>query len=240
MISIQSLLSKSIINLENGKHLGYAKNIIINKGKVTHLVGFSEDEKDFDTEFTLPTKTILSCQNDAIMLKTDFGLSLIEEDNFSAILGSKIYSQEGKFEGKVTDVICNQNFAITEIKSNNESYPLNKIDYISSGHVILKGKYKIKKAPAKISIASTNQTVTIEENIPSFLPVISIPEEPKSDVNVPMQSLANPKQLIGKILKQSIIHNNKVLIKQGTIITQKTIDLAQISGNLKLLARLCY
>ena len=75
MISIQSLLSKSIINLENGKHIGYAKNIIINKGKITHLVGFSETEKDFDTEFTLPTKTILSCQNDAIMLKTDFGLS---------------------------------------------------------------------------------------------------------------------------------------------------------------------
>ncbi len=240
MISIQSLLSKSVINLESGKHVGYIKNIVINNAKISHIVCFSEGENDFENEFTLPTKTILSCQNDAVMIKSDAGLTLIEEDNFHAILGSNIYTQEGVLKGKITDIICNLKFGILEVKNSDKSIPISKIDNISNGLVILKGKYKIKKMPAKISIASTNQIVTIEENLASSLPVISAVDEPKMDVNVPKQTLANPKQLIGKIIKQSIIHNNKVLIKQGTIITQKTIDLAQISGNLKTLARLCY
>lgn len=228
MINIQKHIGQAIISLESKKIIGYVNNFFVDNKKVSFVLAFNDEQ---DLEFKFPTSAVLNLGEDALIIKDEESISILEENKPYCILGLPIFSQTGKLIGYLRDLELYDNFKIKNILFKNNKIDIAKVDDFGENAIILKGKYKVKKqVDFKTSL---NYLVKIEKEKNDFdaLPIIT-QKETEQPV-VPTKTIASISNLIGKTLTKDILYKNKIILKAGTIISQKVVELATLSGTMK-------
>jgi len=233
MISIQKSIGQGVISLISKKIIGHIKSFSVKNNKIDLIYCFN----DFDgTEFSFPVKNVLSLGDDAVIIKSENNLSVSEEENSNCILGLPVISQKGKQLGLLLDLELDENFKIQNLVLQNKKILVSEVDLINEHFILLKGKYKIKNK--NILKNNFNYIVKIQnENItPDIKGLPKINESVNENKpSTPAKKVAISPNLIGKTVTKNIYYKDKILIKMGTIITQKVAELALISGNLPAL-----
>lgn len=241
MISLQKTISLPVISLESKQVIGYIKNFIIKNNHIKEFVVFSENEI-VDTEFILPIKAVLCAEKDAVIVKNEDGLSVSENLSSKTVLGIKAYTQEGEYIGRVIDITCDLNFKIKSFVTETKEVDFSDIYCFENNVAILKGDYKvkIKKIPATEKanifrkIELQNSGITLPLNTPFIGEVVT--SSPPAEPLIPSKTIANNQLLLGKMITRNIEYNGKTIIKAGTVISQKILDLAFLSDTMKQVA----
>lgn len=229
MVSAQKIIGQKVISLVSKKYIGNVSGFSVKNGKLFHAFCFNDND---DLELSFPCKNILSFGQDAIILKSEDELSVSENIISTSPLGLPIICQNGKTIGLVKDIEINNNLKIENLVLNNKKIVNSEIDFIDNHFIMLKGKFKLKNKP--IVKNNFNYIVGIENNtqIANNLPKIT-DNTNQIQPSTPTKKVANIPNLIGKTITRDIFYKNKILIKKGTIISQKIIDLALLSGSIK-------
>lgn len=230
MISIQKSIGQGVISLISKKIVGHVKGFSVKNNRIDLIYCFNDEE---ETEFSFPSKNILSIGDDAVIIKSENSFSVSEEENSDCILGLPVLTQKGKKLGHVLDMEINDNFHIETLVLQNKKIVSSEIDIINNKFILLKGKYKVKNR--KIKNNSFNYLVKIEKNeiLPENLNLPKITDEIKTQTpTTPAKKIANISGIIGRTITKDIFYKDKIIIKAGSVINQKIIELATISGNL--------
>lgn len=230
MVSIQKNIGQGVISLVSKKIIGHIKSFSIKNNRIDLFYCFNDVD---DTEFSFPAKNILSLGDDAVILKSENNLAINEEITADCPLGLPVITQKGKRVGFLLDLEIDDNFKILNLVLHNKKIAQSEIDLINEKFILLKGQYKIKNK----SIVKNNFNYIV--NIQNETLVPSLDSLPKINENkaeqkptTPDKKIAISPNLIGKTLTKNIYYKDKILIKMGTVITQKIIELATVSGNL--------
>ena len=228
MINIQKHIGQAIISLESKKIIGYVSNVFVENRKVDSFLAFNDEQ---EIEFKFPSSAVLNLGNDALIIKNDAFISILEETKNFCILGLPIFSQEGNLIGYLRDLELFDNFKIKNLICKNNKIDINKVDDFSDNAILLKGKFKTKKADKFKT--NFNYLVKIENEKNDFQSLPIITQKENNQPVIPAKTVANITGLIGKTLTKDIYYKNKLILKAGTIISQKVIELATLSGTVK-------
>lgn len=229
MINIQKSIGQGVLSLVSKKIIGNVKSFSVKNNKIDSIFCFNDSE---DTEFSFPTKNILSIGDDLIIIKSENSLSISEEEISDCILGLPVITQKGKKLGLLLDIEIDDGFKIKNLVLQNKKIACEEIDLINNQFILLKGNYKLKNK--NITKNNFNYIVNIQNNIeaPEISNLPKINENEQIKPITPTKKTGIPPNIIGKTVTKNIYFHDKLLIKIGTIITQKVIELASVSGNL--------
>ena len=209
-----NIIGMEVINLYEGQVDGYIKNLIFgdNYKKIRGFIVYSDK---LDKEFYLNIKRIYKI-NDIVFTKN---ASVYEENgtqNTNSPINLPAYSSDGKNLGVIVDIEVDENFNVINFITANNDYIRNDIAKITNSLVIF-----------------NNETLCIKTS--AFAPRNKTIKKEASSTNIVTNF--NKSFLIGrKTTKDIFTFNNELLVKSGTIITERIVNIARLNGKLRELA----
>lgn len=227
MTKLSSLISKPVISLYNCECVGIVYNTLFDKQtkSLKYLVILDEEN---DIEYILNTKDIFHSSHDAIIIKNSEILDLkqnleMELSPLENVVLKPIYSVDGISHGVVKDIEINNKYKIENIITESKTIAEKNIVKIDKITLVSDRKICVARYKPKHKFVST-------ENYPVYIQTTS----PKTPTKVSI----NEDMLLNRTVYRSIIDSqNKVIIKQNTLINNSTIEIAKKHGKLKELFR---
>ena len=249
MNTLSTVLGKPVISLYNGQVEGTILNAIFDKKlkKIKYLSIFNDNnEEEITTELRiLETKNIYNLGQDAVVIKNNSCLENASnyepELNIVNPINSIVYTALGTYLGKITDIVFDDNFNVTECAlNNNQSFQIDNLIKFSDGITIIQDKNKkidvTKFKTKKPAITKTNEVVKILriDNINNIVPLHN---EDNTSPTLPTKVTSSVDFLLGRVITENLYTQSKELIaKKGNIISLKTIENARKFGKIKDLA----
>ena len=227
--NISKLLGKPVIDIYEGIIEGYVKNVLIDT-KLEKVVWVEIFDDESQEEKILNFKDIIYCNFDALMIKNNSNVFIAETIETSSInpIGYKIYTTDGKYENKVSDIKFDDKHKVNSILlSSGEKLDSKDILKIGNGIIIKKNNKNIKISNFKPK---------------SFININTTTEQHVEILSKKNQLYSNPKKmlatgfdfLVGRKVGQNIYTKNKqLIIKKQSKITPHIINLASQNGKLK-------
>lgn len=229
MFNIQKNIGQDIVSLQSRDIIGCFKSFSVKNNRLDLIYCFNDFD---DTELSFPAKNVLSFGDDFVILKNENALTVCEENYSDCIFGLPVINQQGKRLGYLLDVELEENLKIQNLVLGDKKIASSEIDVINNKFILLKGKYKVKNR--NIVNKSFDYLVKIQSEIPNTdnLPKINEDSSILQKPAMPEKRVAISPALLGKTITKDIYYNDKIIIKMGTVITQKVIELASLSGNI--------
>lgn len=243
MIKVSEFLGKRLISLADAKTVGCVCNVWFDSRlRYAKTIEVLSDEDEFPERTFIELRNV-TCGNDAAVIKHSVYANTynLASATITGIINKNCYNQSGTYLGKVTDVILN-NRNVEKIVCENGEFTPKQLLSISRDIIIFNDSGKpIKlykpKVPAPLDSKVINAEVSLhrQERVqtptaPVNVTVTRTPGDPVKDYSF----------LMGKSVRSPIISGGKVLIPQGTTVTQATIDLARKENKLVQLALRAY
>lgn len=237
MDKFSNIISSPTISLYEGELIGTIYNITIDcytkKCKYAHIL--SEDD---NIPKIIKFSEIYKFGKDCVFVKNKHSIEL--SDNYPCELSKtinpinlEVYSLEGSYIGKVTDIIINKNYTIDKILINNSTTIDNK-------NIFNIGKSVILIDNKKTSISKFKPTQKIINNTKEQNKVVILntttKENPKNIDNYKI--ITDSKFLIDRIITTDIIaQNGEIIAKSGSKITKDIIHKSSYYGKLLDISR---
>ncbi len=213
MFKATNIIGIQVISVYEGQVLGYVKNLIFSADykKLKALVIC--DSKIEEKQYMLDVKNILNLQ-DVLFVKnsTLLQVNAVQQDNSPINLPA--FLLDGKKLGIVCDVILDDKFIVSTFETSEQN--VNNIAKISKDLIIFGNencKFKLCNCKPRTEKQKVVQTVNKNSNV----------------INIPF--------LIGKkVVKDIFTFNNEIIIRNGSVVTEKIIQIAKVNGKLRELA----
>lgn len=237
MTKVSTIISFPVLSLYEGELIGQVNKIYFDKKlkKLTHVMIGCEG----DLNYILSSKDIYKLGKNAITIKNNSCLILDIDsdltDYVSNPIESKAYTIQGEYLGKIVEISINEKFNVSDITLDNEKLlDCKKLASCGKNTVIVYDENtKINVSRFKNSFAP-NLFKRNDERTVNTQPVPPTMEEPVTEITLPKQASNNPKFMIGRIATQDIwLDDKKLLIKQSSTITEKTLSLACSHNKIK-------
>lgn len=264
MLKISKIISKPVINILDGKFEGVVKEAIFDNNfkRLKYIVLFDNNEEI--EERCLFVKDIYNISDDAIIIKNDedlnLELSFQNTENKPCPINNNAYTYLGKFLGKVTDVILDDNYFIKQIEVGQTT--IEPQNLITSGidTLICQDESKTIKVSSlkrkKVNAVKINSVKLGEEQKVYVLTDTTPKKEPSDNEQEKEQEAQKPKYaisqfpsnpitittnyefLLGRKLDRNIYSQNREIIaKKNSKITPNTINLARLFGKTRELIK---
>lgn len=171
MYRLTDIISKPVVSISEGKQIGTAESAVFSKSlsKLTHISVFDLELED---KVYIPSSCILSMEKEAIMVKGSCTADPPPEDNCP--INAPVYDEEGGLLGRTTDILLDNDFAVTEIdiSEGGKLSPKNIISY--SKHTII-ACFDIEKAKKlkKLRTPAKKAKKEPQENVSSLQDTIT-------------------------------------------------------------------
>ncbi|MCL2771050.1 MAG: PRC-barrel domain-containing protein [Firmicutes bacterium] len=218
MISLEKLLALPVIDLLDGNHVGYVKNIVVEEGMLTKIVAFNEEENDLHVN----AKDVFSFGTDAITLKTPD--NIIETDVASnRILGSGVFTGKGIRLGTLQDIVFStKTLKAKTITIDGEEFNFSKIASMKHNVIVLKGRLAPNAPRGSLRTATPTR-------------------DPKVSKTIPERLIINHQFLIGRKLRETIfLSTGEVLAEREEYVTKELIINSLNTGKLPFLIEKSY
>lgn len=219
-MEISSIIGKHILS-PAGNSLGYVKQLRLTRNlkKLACLICVDGDEE----EFIVPARGVLSYSDVLIAgngrLKSPTGVP--------CPVGLPVYSQTGRYEGTVCDMILDEGEPLFLIGQERTQYTLERI--VIGESVILYGSEKEKRAALNKSARRNIQ----KEQTEAFKEQEEQTQAPMPVQQAPHNRLENRLNLLGKQIKKSVYDSEgSVLFAAGERITPALLNRAHREGRL--------
>jgi len=235
-MKITNILDVPVLTIYEGELVGQVSKLYFDKKlkKITHFIITSED----GINYCLLPRNIYKHGKNAITIKNSSLLTLeFSEDLNEYIplpLDSKTYTIQGEYLGKIKSISVDDKYQLTEISLDNDkildhtslaSCGKNTIIVYDENTNVDISKFK-RFLPPRIFKSKQEVTVTTQ-------PL----EQTKLDNTLPnnkQEVKNNPKFLIGRMATKDIfLADNKLLIKENSTITSRTLTLAYTHNKIK-------
>ena len=241
MIELNNLVKKEVISIYDCQCYGLTTGIYINKRKKCAYLAIKKDE----LEYILPTNNIYASNGDCIMIKNSGALSLkcnIEMQLAECYLIDcpKTYNLDGKYYGKISNIIFDEKFNISTINLDsgdniNISNVFNLTDeicLICSDNKPKHCKYKPKAIP-KIKPKMEEVTVTILDNAETEKITNNQSEQSKITLPASKINISDTSMLLNRtVTKRIMASNGEIIAREQSKITKDIIKMARINGKL--------
>lgn len=257
MFKVVDVISRPIYTMYEGVFVGTIINFIYDE-KLKKVRGFFIFDDESESEHYIMSKNIYKIGEESILIKNR---SKIQVSNFEkkSILNMKIVAVDGSWVGEIRDVFFDEKFKVIALETkNNVIIPIEYIIRIGQDIIIFDANEK------KVNIARMKPaTKILVENLPNIK--VSILEESQlamspilsvvnSDLNkkdvfsgrafqpekrsaLLPKSLNNPRAIIGKNAKETLIGlNGEIIVKKGQLITERIYENAKKHSKLFELA----
>lgn len=242
MISTYNIIGKQVACLSTGKQLGTVSNIVIKQTKVDNLC-ICLDEDDKNEYMTIPTQNMCCLDSDIITVKSFAHTALYESSPTTKILGLSVIDELGKKQYELTDVLFDKDTKHIKhlVGNDGKRYDLSTIANIGRDFIVQKGNIKTRSASKpKKSLAKTNKpkiSVDIvkpkEEKLTLKLsPQMLMPTASCNTCTKPSKTIADYAFLLGRVVTNTLIHENKILVTSGQKLTINNLEQIIKSGNL--------
>lgn len=246
MAKVSELISKYVISLFNGSLEGVVENVLFDNtsNKAKYLVVFNETN---DLTYLLPTNKIYQIGKDAVSIKNNGCLSLVESKELELSelnnpINSTAFLIEGNLLGVVKDVIMDKQYNIKSLQINDQEIELKNIASFSYKTTLINydSKVNIKKFYERKKVEDNQQDTRIVN-------ILKIGEN-NNDINTsfaqtnisiaPNRAITNYAFLINRRVAKNIMsQNGSLIIKQNSRINTDTINIARQNGKLKELTK---
>ena len=217
MLKASTILGMQVISLFEGQVEGYVKNLIFSKDYKKLKTLIICNDKFEDKQFTLKTNDIFKI-NDVIFIKNQTFIvsSTNEQDNSPINLNA--FQADGKSLGSLNDVILDDKFNVIKFITNLNEVS-NSIAKINNNLII----FNTDEILLKLYLFKPKQKLRVINN--------------SSTKTVILNNTLNYNFLLGrKVTKDILSFNNEMLIKNGTTVTERTVQIAKQNGKLRELA----
>ena len=220
MLKASAILGMQVISLYEGQVEGYVKNLIFSQDhkKLVKLIICSD--KTEDKQYILKTKDIFKI-NDVIFIKNSTLISFAQNQEDNSPINLNAYLCDGVSLGKIIDIEIDEKFYVNKYVTS-LSETCNSIAKINKHLVVFNTENSTLKTylfkPRQSAITNT-QSVT------------------SSTKTVLTSNTINYNFLLGrKVCRDILTFNNQLLIKNGTLVTEKIVQIAKQNGKLRELA----
>jgi uncharacterized protein YrrD len=235
------IIGLPVISIDDGCEMGFVRDIVIDASAREVSALLIEDKKWFMGAKLCPFAAISGIGQSAITIeKSEAIISVLDSAETLALLateitiiGSKILTKAGQFQGKITDMIIDEsgkivNFYVEDIHS--------KLVTISAEQVVTFGK-KVTITNDAVPVTPVLSTdFTLNESISGaneqqLSDEIALVNEQTPDAAVKNLDYRQKKYLIGKKANRRIETDKGILIvEQDGNITEEVIQKAKLSG----------
>ena len=229
-MKITNIIGMPVLSVYEGELVGQVNKLYFDKRlkKLKYFLIANDD----GINYCLQPKDIYKHGKNAITIKNVDVLTLDFEENLSNLsfqpLDFKAYTIQGEYLGKIISLSLDDKYNLTELILDNEK--------------IIEHKKLASCGKNTIIVYDDNTTVDISKfkriispklfKTKNEQPVAITPVEPVTTNNTDIKN--NPKFLLGRIAtKDILLDENKILIKQNSTITSKTISLAYSNNKIK-------
>lgn len=227
MIKISEVISKEVISIYECECVGTIKNVCFNQN-LTKAIGFVFFNDETDIENCITKNNVYSLSESGLLIKNLSKVTLFVGESNSPI-NKKIFSLSGSFLGKIIDVILKQDLSVDHLlTSNNQKIKPEEILTIGNTILIINDKKENIKPnmfkPKEKSLIADKEMKDISVKILKIEPEQSKP----NDIFPLKLSTTNTTNVIGKKTTRTIFGlNNEVIIRENSIISNKTIEMAK-------------
>ncbi len=238
MTKISDLLGKPLLSLADAKVVGYVSNVRFDQ-KLTRarIAEITCDDDDFP-ERSYVRFSDLRCDGDAAVIKS---LSVFVTDNGATVacpINLPCYNQSGKDLGHIRDVVLEKS-TVVQIVCDKANFVPKELLSLSerlcicndTGAPIKLARPKVPKPTPKASAVPVDLHASVQTPTPpQSVTVTRTPGDPVKDYSF----------LLGKPVRTPVLASGRVLIAAGTVVSEKTIELARRAGKLVQLALRAY
>ena len=256
------IIGLPVISIDEGRELGIIRGVVINPAAKEVIALLIEDDKWFLGAKTFPFSAISGIGQSAVTIeKSESVTSVLDSSDLLnllasdvKIIGSKILTKTGQFQGKIIDIILDEQgkiitFDVEDING--------KMTTISSEQVVTFGKevtitndvsqpdipmaIPMAIPHTNVILAATTTKPVITASEPTLEAQQQQPIEPKIKVTPIKEQATNEtakkfddrqkKYLLGKRANRRIeTDNGTVIVEQNGDITEEIIQKAKLSG----------
>lgn len=245
------IIGQPIISITEGKEFGRAKELLINftNGTIAALV--IDDGKWYQGAKLLPFDAITGLGEYAITINNSQDILHIAnhpefEMFFEAgvkIIGTKVLTKGGKFEGKINDFTIDSTGKIKMCeleKTNGEVVELAAQNIVTFGKEVLFISDLVENNIETVEINPEPESTPLKEvTIPATPQAEEVPAVPATEDAQPTDDLAKKfddkhrKFLLGKKASRRIeTDNGIVIVEQGGEVTEEVLQKAKLAGKL--------
>lgn len=237
MHKINNIISMPVLSVYEGELIGQISKIYFDKKlkKVSHFTVCCEG----DLSYVLYPKNIYKLGKNAITIKNMSCLILEVDtaipDTVLMPLNSKVYTIQGEYIGKITEITINDKFTVSNILLDNDKFlDCNQLLSCSKNTVIIYDENtKVNFSRFKHKAINIFKSKPKVETV-SVMPYPPVMEEQIQEITLPSNVSNNPNFLIGRIATKDIfIDDKRLLIKSNSTITEKTLSLARLNNKMK-------
>ena len=247
MVKASELAGKQLISLSDAKAVGCILRLgfdsKLTRAKAAEIV--NDEDDDFPEHAFVPLR-YLKCEGDAAVIKSVSSLSLSAPADFVPFpIGAECFNQSGDKLGSLRDIELEKS-AVVRLICEKQAFTPKELISRSDGMLIFNDtgaplRVARKRVPrptqakekrtAKILPASeTNVQSVMTPTSPQSVTVTRTPGEPVKDYSF----------LLGKPVRTAVVSGGKVIIPAGTLVSEKTIEIARKHGKLVQLALHAY
>ena len=234
MYKISDIISRPVISLYEGEHIGIIYNIMFDYRQKKCNFACILNEND-NIPRLIKFKDIFKIGNDCIFIKNLTCLDLETncekemEENTNPI-NLKVYNLSCEFLGTSHDIIVDDNFRISQIVLNNgKIIERNDILNIGKSTIIVGSDVSIQKFKPVV------KSIKIQ-NSPKKVMILS--DFINSETNTQNKIITDFRFLIGRILSQDVIAlNGEMIARKDSIVTKDIVNKASSYGKLVEIAR---
>lgn len=250
------IIGLPVISIAEGKELGSVKSLVINasEGKVSALI--IDDGKWYKGASLLPFSSVMGLGESAITTESIDGLVTVSTapefekhlDLDIKIIGTKVLTKSGRFQGKVNEYIIDATGKIIACEVENLNGEINNL---SSQNVVTFGKEVLIISDSEVVVGENNPINTISSPVSNIeTPVkqesqqqqvpLKATEVKEDSSNQPAKETdesakkfdeKHRKYLLGKKASRRIETDNGMLIvDQGGEITEEVLQKAKLAG----------
>ena len=242
MLNLTDIISKPVLSLSQGKALGSVENIVFDSKlcKMTYLCIFDEEYGD---KRYIPSGLVLYACNNSVVVKSAFYFD--KEIIENCPLRANVYSYDGKKSGIITDILLADDFTLLYLKDDSGKIikRQNIVSFSTSAAVTCFDEDKIdklKRIRPKKPVQKRKKVEDIKESTENIIVIGNCDNsENTNSENMHLRNIVPPyNYLVGrKTIKDIFDDNNKLIIKQNSVITKNIIDLCRRGNSLMILAK---
>ncbi len=239
MNKISEIISTPVISLYESELLGIIYNVIIDYRRKTCKFALILDEKDniprvirFADIFKLGKDCIFVKNSACVEIQTNIDKEL---EDCTSIINLNAYNLDGEFIGTSIDAMVDDNYNISEIVLNNQTFVhvSNIINIGNSAILIDYNKVNISRFRPKQKI-KLNVPEHVEDKVVILSNIINNKDEQQQSNKI----ITDFRFLVGRILNKDIVAiNGELIARNGAIVTKDIINKASFYGKLVEIAR---
>ncbi|MBE7073689.1 MAG: hypothetical protein E7379_01155 [Clostridiales bacterium] len=236
MERLNSLISKNIISLQEGKLCGYVLDLVFDEN-LKRFEGCVVCDDENENTFFLRRQDMVSVGDDCIVVEGEDKLEFEISSSSGNPIGKNVYDDQGWCLGKVVDV-CVSGKYVKKIVTNKCEIPQSLI-YKSGVDFIIFGIHKKSKDRNKKLIFKNQEKLSnFKEKLPKseIKTAISLINNKTGNENQ-IRLFANPNILLGRTITSDLFGmNNELIAKKDEIINKNTIKNAKNHNKLNILS----